>query len=179
MSPSRYSGGSMSRPLGSRLRERLLVNSFFTISHFLLLVTTFSHLCPKPYPVSSKVAKLASSVAKMAITPPIILHFVTCMRVVNGGKLPLASPINPKNKSQPPYLPHKTARNRGKQAHSFKAFRANALTICGKTKTICFKPELPIDYLRHCAIGFSQRNGYENKNCRHYRSRLQQQRKTS
>ena len=157
MSPSRYSGGSMSRPLGSRLRERLLVNSFFTISHFLLLVTTFSHLCPKPYPVSSKVAKLASSVAKMAITPPIILHFVTCIRVVNGGKLPLPSPCTPKHKAQPLPPPHKTACQRGQGALSFKPFRAYALTICGKTKTICFKPELPNVYLRPCAIGFSQR----------------------
>ena len=147
MSPSRYSGGSMSRPLGSRLRERLLVNSFFTISHFLLLFTTFFHLCPKPYPVSSKVAKLASSVAKMAITPPIILHFVTCMRVVNGGKLPPLSHRNPRCMSQAPHLPHKTPYGLAQGTPSFKGFGANALTICGKTKTICFKPELSIVYL--------------------------------
>ena len=146
MSPSRYSGGSMSRPLGSRLRERLLVNSFFTISHFLLLVTTFFHLCPKAYPVSSKVVKLASSVAKMAITPTIIRHFVTWHRVVNGGKLPPLSHRNPWHMPQAPHLPHKTPHGRAQGTRSFKGFRANALTICGKTKTICFKPELSIVY---------------------------------
>ena len=152
LSPSRYSGGSMSRPLGSRLRERLLVNSFFTISHFLLLVTTFSHLCPKPYPVSSKVAKLASSVAKMAITPQFIRFFVTCMAVVNCGSLPLSPTCNRQCWSQPLPAPHKTACTAKKRRRSFKALRANALTICGKTKTICFKPELSIVYpapLRH------------------------------
>ncbi len=54
-------------------------------------------------------------------------------------------------------LPHKTACRREQGVFSFKAFRAYALTICGKTKTICLKPELPIVYLRPCAIGFSQR----------------------
>ena len=152
--PSRYSGGSMSRPLGSRLRERLLVNSFFTISHFLLLVTTFSHLCPKPYPVSSNVAKLALSANYQAISPPVSACFC-------GGKkwqVTTATLRECTQKNKTRHCRQKQKANRGTTWARFQRFRAECLDNMRENQDYLDQAGTVNFVLsRPCATGFSQK----------------------
>ncbi|MGV7005051.1 hypothetical protein [Desulfovibrio sp. QI0442] len=90
------------------------MNSFFTFSHFLLLVTTFSHLCPKPHTVSSNVAKLALSANYLAISQPVSAHFC-------GGKKWQVTTANPSGMQGKKITPIISAEAKSHQADNMGA----------------------------------------------------------
>jgi len=92
-----------------------------------------------PHPVSSNAAKLALFANYLAISHPVSTRFCSGKK----WQVTTATPQVMHDKKITPIVAARSKKPPGEQQErSFNAFAPNALTICGKNKTIWTKPEL-------------------------------------